>query len=270
VISTNIQEGFEHENLIEILSDTETVGEFDRVTLSELRGLRAFWIARGGYIEASTLRRDTMEIEQDMIGFHLVMNEDQVRSNFVQSAQDVIAAGIQRMDAEINLRLLSIFQEAIPVGSPSYVSGAGLSLPALNAAIRAVQDVSKSQEVTIVGRSSMTGQIMDELANTASPAFLQETNEEIMRRGVLGVYRGARIVTLRNFQDDEDISFFPANELYVVARDASKFAFFGGLSSKETTEGDNWYWHYLGRRAVGGVVHRSDRIRRIVDTSIPA
>jgi hypothetical protein len=37
--------------------------------------------------------------------------------------------------------------------------------------------------------------------------------------------------------------------------------------SKEYTELDNWYWHYLARRDFGGVVHRPSRIRRIIDTS---
>jgi hypothetical protein len=54
----------------------------------------------------------------------------------------------------------------------------------------------------------------------------------------------------------------------VLGRDASKFAFWGGMLSKEWTEQDNWYWHYIARRDFGGVVHRPDRARRIVDTSI--
>jgi hypothetical protein len=40
------------------------------------------------------------------------------------------------------------------------------------------------------------------------------------------------------------------------------------MMSKEWTEQDNWYWHYIARRDFGGVVHRPDRARRIVDTSI--
>jgi hypothetical protein len=64
-----------------------------------------------------------------------------------------------------------------------------------------------------------------------------------------------------------DQSFFPANEMYVVGRDASKFGFWGGPLSKEW-EDHNWYWHHLARQDFGGGVFRPDRLRRIVDTSL--
>jgi hypothetical protein len=162
-----------------------------------------------------------------------------------------------------------LFQSAVDSGSDQYISDSGVSLTALNAALREVRDESQSFEVAIVGRSTMTDQILDELlggSNNGS-GFLPESNEEMVRRGVLGTYRGARIITLKNFKDDTDVAFFPANEMYVVSRDASKMAFWGGLLSKEYVEDDNWYWHYLARRDFGGVVHRPERLRRIVDTA---
>lgn len=47
-----------------------------------------------------------------------------------------------------------------------------------------------------------------------------------------------------------------------------KFAFFGGLQSKEYSEQDNWYWHYVARRDSGCLVHKPERARRLIDTSI--
>ena len=97
--------------------------------------------------------------------------------------------------------------------------------------------------------------------------LFRSTNEALLRTGVIGTYRGARIITLTNWLDDTDTPFFPANELYVVGDDAAKFAFWGGLMFKEYVEDDNWYWHYLARRDFGGVVHRPNRIRRLIDSS---
>lgn len=270
-LTETIYMGFQHENLLSLMAEVENLGWNDRAFVKEVRGLRAFWVARGGYIEASSMNADIMEIPRDTIGFHVTEMEDKIRANFAETQSTLIERGIERLDAEVNLRVLRLFQAAIDSGSDSYVSGSGLSLTALNTALTEVRDASRQRQVTIVGRATMTEQIVDALvSNNSYPAFLPETNESLLSSGVLGTYRGARIITLTNYQDDEDVSFFPANELYVVAPDASKFAFWGGLESKEFVEQDNWYWHYLARRDFGGVVHRPDRIRRIVDTSLSA
>ena len=268
-MTETIYRGFEHENLLQILADVENAPFDGRVLVKEVKGLRAFWTARGGFIEASTLRADVMEIPRDMIGFHVYEFEDKLRTNFAETQATLVELGVQRMDAEVNLRALRLFQAAIPSTSPYYISGAGLALTALNAGLREVADETMDMGgITIVGRRTMTDQIVDQLIAGNYAAYLPETNEALLRQGVLGTYRGARIVTIRNYKDDQNVPFFPANELYVVARDASKFAFWGGLLTKEFSEQDNWYWHYLARRDFGGVVHRPERLRRIVDTSI--
>lgn len=267
-IAETIYWGFQHENLLGQMAEVENLGWEDRSTVKEVRGLKAFWVSRGGYIEASTVRSDVFEIQRDLIGFHVYELEDKVQANFAETQATMVDLGIQRMDAEINLRALRLFQAAIPSTSAYYVSGAGLSLTGLNTALRSVKDESNS-DVVILGRSTMTQQIIDVLtANGTNVAFQPTTNEDILRTGVLGTYRGARIIELRNWKDDENVSFFPANEMYVLGRDASKFAFWGGLTTKEYSEQGGWYWHYMARREFGGVVHRPERIRRIVDTSI--
>jgi hypothetical protein len=271
-MTETIYEGFDHENLLSLMAEVENAPFDGRSFVKEVRGLRAFWVARGGYIEASTMRAQVMEIPRDTIGFHVSEFEDKLRTNFAETQSTLVDLGIRRLDSEVNNRVLATFQAAIPDTSPYYIDDSGVSLASLNTALREVRDESKVFELAIVGRSTMTDQIMDELLGSSynGSGFLPETNEQLVQRGVLGTYRGAKIITLRNFQDDEDVSFFPANEMYVIARDASKFAFWGGLMSKEYVEDDNWYWHYLARRDFGGVVHRPERARRIVDTSLTA
>lgn len=267
-VTETIYRGFEHENLLGLMTTLENAPFDGRVFLKETRGLRAFWVARGGYIEASTMRANVMELPRDTIGFHVYEFEDKLRTNFAETQATLVDQGIERMDAEVNLRFFRALQAAVPDGSAQYIDGNGVDLAELNVALAEVRDASRDQRVTIVGRATMTDQIMNVLQGQNN--FTPELNEQMIRRGVLGTYRGARIVTLTNYLDDLDIPFFPANEMFVLAPDASKFAFWGGLLSKEYTEQDNWYWHYLARRDFGGVVHRRNRIRRIVDNSIPA
>lgn len=270
-LTETIYRGFEHENLLSLMAQVENLDWQDRSTIKEVRGLRAFWVARGGYIEASSMTSDEMEIRRDIIGFRVAENEDKVLANFAETQATMIELGIKRLDAEVNLRVLRLFQAAVPSGSPYYASGAGLSLTTLNQMIAEVEDSSLSGEVVILGRSTMTRQIANQLvSNNSYPAFLPETNEQLLRQGVIGVYHGARIITLKNYQDDTDSPFFPANELYVVAPDASKFAFWGGLKAREWSDNNQWQWNYMARREFGGTVYRPHRLRRIVDTSISA
>ncbi len=260
--------GFEHESLLPLMSNVEYVGFTDISYLREVKGLRAFWTARGGYIEASTLKADVLTMPRDTIGFHVSEFEDKLLTNFAETQATLVDLGIRRLDAEVNLRFLRMLQAAVPIGSPQYISGAGLSLSALNTALREVRDESRDWEVTIVGRATMTSQISDQLTgNGTFASFLPETNEDWLRRGIVGTYGGARILTLTNYRDDLDIPFFPANELWIIARDASKWAFYGGLLSKEFSEEDAWEWHYLARKDAGGIVHRPSRVRRFVDSS---
>lgn len=261
--------GFDHENLLSLMTEVENAPFDGRVFIKEVRGLRAFWVARGGHIEQSTLHAEVMELPRDTLGFSVSEFEDKLRVNFAETQATLVELGIRRMDAEVNRRVLGLFQAAVPSGSDQYISTAGISLAVLNTALREVRDESMSNEVAILGRSTVTEQIMDELLGSGSngTGFIPSLNEDMVRRGVLGTYRGANIITLINYKDDMEIPFFPANELYVIARDASKMAFWGGLLSKEFVEQDNWYWHYLARRDFGGVVHRPERLRRIVDTN---
>lgn len=272
-MSETIYEGFQHENLLSQMAQVENLGTNGRSTVKEVRGLKAYWVAKGGYIESSTIHAEVMDVPRDTIGFHVQESEDKLETNFAETAATLVELGIQRLDAEVNKRALALYQAAVPNSShDSYVNGTGIDLSAINAALRDVRDASLDNNVTIIGRSTMTEQIMDELIGTNynGTGFIPATNEDIVRTGLLGTYRGARIVTLRNYKDDDGVSFFPANEMWVMSGDSAKFAFWGGLKTKEYTEPDNWYWHYIVRRDFGGVVHRTDRVRRIIDDSITA
>ena len=271
-LTETIYLGFEHENLLMYMTQVENADFNARVFLKEVKGLRAFWVARGGYIEASTVKAEVLEVPRDTIGFHVYEFEDKLRTNFAETQATLVELGIQRLDAEVNLRMLSLLQAAVPSSSPYYTTASGLSLTTLNTALTAVRDESRDFEVALVGRSTMTDQIINGLmggtsGNQQGSGFFPETNEDLLRRGVLGTYRGAKIITLKNYRDDTDTPFFPANELWVIGRDASKFAFWGGLLSKEWSESDAWNWHYIARRDFGGVVHRPSRLRRIIDSS---
>lgn len=137
-LTETIYEGFQHENLLSLIANTENAPFDGRVFVKEVRGLRAFWVARGGYIEASELKAQVMELPRDTIGFHVFEFEDKLRTNFSETQTTLVDLGIQRLDAEVNLRVLRLFQAAVPSGSDYYISASGVSLDSLNTALREV------------------------------------------------------------------------------------------------------------------------------------
>ena len=260
-LTESILLGFEYESLLDRWIETETVGFNDRIFVRESGGLKAFWMARGGYIEASELTAEVSEVPRDMIGVHVWEFDDKFVTNFSESAQTLRTLAIRRMDAEINRRVHATMSEALAAGSPYRITTPGLSKAALDASLRQVSDSTASGEVVIVGRPTMVDQICD------FEGYGDETKEEIRRRGVLGTYRGATIVSLKNYKDEDGAAYLPANEMWVMSRDVGKFGFFGGLKSKEFEEQDNWYWHYLARRDVGLLIHHPERARLLVDSN---
>jgi hypothetical protein len=265
VLTQTIYEGFRHENLLSLLTTVETVAETDRITIEEVKGLRVFWVSLGGHIEQSTMQRSVFELQKDIAGFHVSENEDKMRVGFARTSNDIVNMAIQRMDSAMNAKLIRIFQQALPETSPFYASAPGVSLTQLDTMIDEVMEESEDEFPAIVGLSGMVNQVQSQLREEGG--FLPETNEQIIRTGVIGVYRGCRLIRLRNFKDELGRSFFPRNELYVAGRDASKFGFWGGLRTKEWIEQGGWYWHLMGRRLAGGALYRPERVRRFVDTS---
>lgn len=266
-IRTQIQYNFESESLFRTYINYNAYNFEDRRIIRQTRGLKAFWLARGGYIEESQLRTSEFELPRDMLGFHVSEQEDKLRINFAETSADLVRLGTLRMEAELNRRLIQLMEAAIPPGSPFYVSGAGLSKDALNASIHGVNDMGGGlggASLTLLGRETMTGQI------TEFPGYSNETLEQIRVAGRLGIYRGANVQTVTNYLDDDNVPYLPANEMYVLAGNAGEFATFGDVLFKEATESLNWYWHYVARRDVGGMIYFPWRVRRIVDTSIPA
>lgn len=264
-IASIIYEGFQHEQILPELAEVEYADKGDRITFEEVRGLEVFYVSGGGRIDESTIDEKVWEMRRDRIGYHVTEYDEKMESGFSHSAGQIVDLAIQQMDAGVNKRLFGLYQAAIPgSSSPYYVSGAGLSLPALRTAITEVKDAARSNDVTILGRSTMVDQIIYELqdANGFTPA----TNEELAR-GILGQFQGAKIVSLLNYLDSRGRPFIPGNELIVTTPGAAKVGFWGGLRSQEWSEQGGFYWHNFGYRVFGMVLRKKSWVRRFVDTS---
>lgn len=246
--------------------DVRNVPEFEKVYVRERRGLKVFYTHRGGYIEESQISSENWELPRDTIGFHVSEFDDKLRANFAETVEAIAQLGAVRLDAEINRRHFTLLQEAIPPASPFYVNaaGTGLTPTVLNTALRQVKDAIKPTgvgpvPVTIIGRAAA----VDQITEFTGAAFPQTAGAEIMATGRLGVYRGANIVQLVNYTDEDGVSFVPDNEVYVFGGTVGLFALYGGLLAKTWEENTVDYRHYRARRDFGGLIHHPEQARRI-------
>ncbi len=269
-ISTTLDYGFTFDNVFSSVIDTETVGEFDQVVLQERRGMKVFYTSRGGYIDESQIRHEKWELPRDTLGFHVSEHIDKLRANFATTIADMVSLGQARMETEVNRRILSLAQTAVPSGSPYYVSTGGLTKAELDAAVRNVWDAIQPNgrgpvPVTIVGRAAMIDKTAD-----FTPQFNPTAYEEIRQRGFIGKYKGAQVLVLTNYADEDGLSFLPANEIWVFGGLMGKFALYGGTQTKSWDENTVDYRHYRARKDIGGLVNHPEQVRRIVDTSVTA
>ncbi len=259
-IATELDYGFTFENLFSTYFQVQSVGEFDRVILKERRGLEVFYTARGGYIEETQLRTEEWELPRDTLGFHVSEHTDKLRANFGETMETLVSLGQARLDAEVNRRIYTTLQEALPAGSPYEITSATLAKADLDAALTEVRDAIKPNgqgpvPVTIAGRAGVVDQISE------FAGYGDEALEEIRTRGRLGTYRGANIVQIVNFTDEDGVSYIPDNELWVFGGTVGKFALYGPLLVKSWEENTVDYRHYRARKDIGGLVHHPEQAR---------
>lgn len=267
-ITSVVDYQFTYENLFGSYFQVENVGEFDRVILRERRGMKVFYTSRGGYIEESQIKSEIWELPRDTIGFHVSEHTDKLRMNFAESIEDLVSLGAQRLEAEVNRRMFSLLQEAVPSTSPYYVASTGLTKAQVDTALRQVRDAIKPNgmgpvPVTIIGRASMVDQLSD-----FNLGFDPEATSEIRAKGRLGVYRAANVNQVVNYTDENALPYIPANELWIFGGTVGKFATYGGLQTKSWEENTVDYRHYKARKDIGGLIHHPEQARRIVDSSV--
>lgn len=273
ILAQRFDYGFQFDNLFGTYFEVRNVGEFDQVTITERRGLNVFWTARGGYIDETQLQTERWELPRDTIGFHVSEFEDKLRANYAETIEQLADLALQRLDAEINRRMFNLLQAAVPSTSPYYVNASGgLTKAALDTAIREVADSVRPNNgtmppITVLGRATMIDKISDVVTDAAA-LFDPEATAEIRRMGRLGVYRGANVVRIQNYTDENDQSYIPDNELWVFGGTVGLFAKYGGMQTKSWSENTVDYRHYRGRMDCGGLVYHPEYARRIVDGTV--
>lgn len=247
--------------------NTVTVGYADVKTIKLRRGLQVFGVATGGYVDESTLQTDIYTMGRDSFGWHIVATEEDALSDWAETTASIRQLATMKEEQEILRRQYALLDEAVTSSSAYFVDGTGgLTKPMLDDAINAVFDAPRyevplalNSQIQIIGRASAVDQIAD------LPNFTPSENalDEIRATGFLGTYKGARVVRLQNFTDEDGTSYFPEDELWVVSPGAGQFVLYGGTRPNGWVEPALRKAHMDSRRTVGGAVYQPQVVRRI-------
>ncbi len=265
LVAERLEWGFQNDNVISSYFPTQNVGRYDKVTIEEVRGMKVFWTARNGQIDESQMSNDKFELPRESLGWHVSEFEDNWEADYASTVDKLVTYARLRETTEVNRRIFTVFQEAIPTSSPYYddASATGLTPEVLNPLLSEVSDVAPpsngalSMPLAIVGRAAAIDQISD-FTNFAPTA-----QEEIRRQGRLGIYRGANIVKVTNWTDEDGLPFVPENELLILGGDLGRFVNYGGAKFKMWTEDATDHFHARSRRDIGLSVYRPHFARRI-------
>jgi hypothetical protein len=265
LITERLEWGFRNDNIVGSYFPTMSVGAFEKVVIEELRGMKVFWTARNGQIDESQMTSDQFELPRETLGWHVSEFEDNWQADYAATVEKLVGYARQRETAEVNRRIFTVLQEALPSASAFYEDAAstGLTPAVLNPLLSEVADIadpsngSLGAPLAIVGRAAAIDQISD------FPNFAPEAQEEIRKTGRLGVYRGANIVRVKNWTDEDGLPFIPENEVFVMGGDLGRFVNYGGTKFRTWTEDTTDHFHARSRRDIGLSIYRPHYARRI-------
>jgi hypothetical protein len=252
--------GVHHESNLPFIVTVQNAPFNERVLIKETKGGKIAFVSQGGFVESHMLSTNVIEVPRATLAFHIVEMEDKLRTNFADIQANLTHMGIEGVDASVYQMLYSTICAAV-VNEHRYVDID--PIPSLDSAISEVRDAAQDFGCVILGRERMVGVIKN------NKNFLPETDVDLVKRGLVGSYWGAKVIVLRNHANDAG-SFFPANEFVVIGHDAATWVWFGAPISQEWLDPEVAEWHYLVRRSFGFIIPRPNRIRRIICSSLPA
>ncbi len=232
-ISEAIQEGLRHEEFLSACSDFEkTLSVDERLYVKETKGLRAFWAARGGYIEPSTLGENVMELPRATIGYHVVEHSTRIESDPRGPEDDrlaakIVPAAIKAVHKAVANRVVALLQASCPLGYPSSVDRLASLAP-------------MSESIAARGKTPVSVGWLN------GPCHMREMAEQVWLDSMID----------RDDLSEDEAGSLPVDEVFLYAKEDFTSGQFGPLGTKEW-DGDDWYWHVLGRIDFGAIITRS-------------
>ncbi|AAK79103.1 hypothetical protein BJV85_002868 [Clostridium acetobutylicum] len=168
----------------------------------KLRGVRAFYCAKGSTVERSTISHKNVLLDTEAVTAIPTISDIDMRSGRV-NFQEVVQDAAIEMNNRMVTRVQSVLQKGIStLSNPNYATGTGLVKATLDAQIRAFQrlgmPVSLVGDIEVVSKlGELTGFVTansNGVTQQFDPMLINEQN----KNGFIGTYNNCNVIQLTN------------------------------------------------------------------------
>ena len=205
---------------IDLFADVKRITPNEKAKFDvKLKGIQAFWCAKGSTVERSRIYKKSMTIDTDAIGARPSVSFMDLAQGKV-SFDEIIADASYEMTNKTVGKIQTVLTTGISsMATPNYGEGTGIIKATLDAQITAFKRL--GVPVTLVGDYAVISKLITLTGfspATGTLAFSQALVDEQNMNGYIGTYNGCKVVQLVNpFVNGSFTStILPVNILHII------------------------------------------------------
>lgn len=229
------------------VADVKHVGYGEKAAFKmRMEGITAFIQAKAATPARSKIAHKQITMDTIAVSARPVINLYELRTGRVQMADLIRDAAFEMSVKELQYIQQVLHAAADNWTAPFYGTGSGIVKTVLNPMI---QHWMRTGSVSLLGDVAVVSKLAEQTGFTAATGTQQyapSVIEEVMRTGMIGVYYGAKVVSLINpFLADNVTPIIDTNRIYVLPSAASsdmrplKVVYEGDVQSTEATNIDD-------------------------------
>lgn len=245
LITENLEAEMTSYDLRSLLFETKQRELLERVEYKRKGKFRAFRITRGGYVPKVQTFQDVVMAQPEEFAVRASCHLDQIRTGRISSVDELRTGMAEALITEYNRYFFESLNAAVnSTDNPNnvFTVSGEVNKDVLDKAIAAA---AKHGHVSIVG----TYQSLLPITNFAG--YTDTQKDEIMRTGKIGVYRGANLVELTEYDDADGLPVVKDDCIFLVVRKAGFIDDFGEMANEEITDKEHSEFSVLVRKEWG-------------------
>lgn len=252
------------EDIVPQIIEVKTVGLADPDYVDEdLRGLRAYWQGKGGQILSDIIRYERSVMPREEMVTAIDFHQDEMATDFWGTFDKLVGQAREKLRQLPVTRLIELVQSAINGGATfGSFAASTLSDTQVDSVLEEVADPSDG-DVTLLG----TRQAVRNLSKIGLE-YGDGIKEKIFETGQIGIYKGYRVVQVKNFQDFAGNWVLPKAEIWLVGKSAGRLTYFGEQAKVQQLSLPSFFRRWETARDAGMLLYGAEkgRIGRIVLT----